>query len=868
MGFSNNESPVGGTSRPSDVGSLESISWNSVDEAVVFAEAERALGLADETTELSLDRYRLRSRLGQGGFGTVFEAFDPDLERSVAIKLLRRTAEEEAARERRRLLGEARVLAKVEHPNIVTVHDVGIYEVVHRRLRVAESNHHGRGAFIVMELVNGMRLDAWCRSHPDRDRRLEVLIQAGRAVERAHQLGIVHRDFKPSNVLVTRDGRAKVVDFGLAGLGSTTPQSLDDPNAGRGTPAYMSPEQRFGAGGGMLADQYAFCVTAWEVLSGAHPFAGRAGRRDRLAGPWSLGLLEMKDVPRGPMPRRVARVLARGMRARADERYRDMTALLGRLEACRRRPSRRRTLARVTAASGLALVVGFAIAKVRQQQCRREVDARLADLAPATSKMDVRSRELIHQQIDALSSQGRRGCAADGGSRRSGVLACVERQLMPIEGILEAHAIDPEHVRPGPLLAELEPPTSCESVSVAEPRVDEERRRWWSVALARARGRELMGDLGHARDILAVLDPEIPRASPLRSTFDAIYGSVLSRLGEPAAALAHLRSSLGLAERRGTLESVAFASLRLSSALAREGRSDEAISVLSSLEPRLQGPAAARLAAELDFRMAVALTFANERQEARARLHRASEGFAKTYHPEHPAPGFVELLAGAIARREGELDRALDHFERARMLFAHRAGPRSPLIALVADSEARALEEHGRDAEALEAVRRGLDVSIEPSQRMGLQVTRLRLLLRGGNYASVQSEARAARRAIPLTQHKNFSAFEELSLLQGIAASRLGRHEEGLELLRWVHDTSLTVDSPLSPKSLIRRFHYADALARAGRWAQARPLLEAGRELSERALGHDAALTLHFTAMVERRASSGENALQRTSSSK
>src|SRR5215468_6757653 len=172
-----------------------------------------------EALGASLGRFRLERELGAGGMGVVHAAFDPDLERRIALKVLRGTA---TALARDRLLREARAMARLSHPNVVTVHEVGTA---------------GGRDFVAMELIHGETLADWLRT----ERRppaaiLDAFLAAGRGLAAAHAAGIVHRDFKPHNVLRSRDGRIVVTDFGLAreahgapppALDATVPLDLD-----------------------------------------------------------------------------------------------------------------------------------------------------------------------------------------------------------------------------------------------------------------------------------------------------------------------------------------------------------------------------------------------------------------------------------------------------------------------------------------------------------------------------------------------------------------------------------------------------------------------------------------------------------------
>lgn len=277
-------------------------------------------------------RFSVLSEVGAGGMGRVYEAYDPKLDRRVALKLLRETSD---AEHRQRLMREAQALARLDHPNVVTVHDVGI--------------HDGR-LFVAMEFVSGGTLKDWLTKNPpaadpDRfDAAMRLLIDAGRGLVAAHQAGLVHRDVKPSNILVGNDGRARVADFGIARpLESPAARSLTSTNSSDplrttddsgskltrtgavvGTPAYMAPEQLSNGRVEAATDQFSYCVTAWEVLFGARPFAATAARSRRSA----IRKGELDVPPGGAVPPSVAELLRRGLRLRPSARHRGMEVLV------------------------------------------------------------------------------------------------------------------------------------------------------------------------------------------------------------------------------------------------------------------------------------------------------------------------------------------------------------------------------------------------------------------------------------------------------------------------------------------------------------------------------------------------------------
>ncbi len=287
-------------------------------------------------------RYQIEGQLGAGGMGVVYRAYDPELDRRVAVKLLREDAVADE-RARQRMLREARSMARLAHPNVIHVYDVGIV---------------GDQVFVAMELVIGVSLGAWLMSAPRSWREvLDRFLAAGEGLHAAHVAGLIHRDFKPENVLVAADGRVRVLDFGLARSAVQSPvsegpvptsgeldlvpeahaatfrrtlgASLTRTGALLGTPRYMSPELCLGRPADARSDLFAFCVALYEGLYGRAPFKGdtvEAYLQAVVAGEVCEPPKDDNSVPPWIWP-----VIERGLAADPDARYTDMSVLLAAL---------------------------------------------------------------------------------------------------------------------------------------------------------------------------------------------------------------------------------------------------------------------------------------------------------------------------------------------------------------------------------------------------------------------------------------------------------------------------------------------------------------------------------------------------------
>ena len=360
--------------------------------------APRAPAPAVLAPGVAVGRYELVELLGSGGMGSVYRAHDPHMSRDIALKVLHQPypRQGDGSDYRRWLLREAQVLAKLSHPNVVAAFDVG----THRNV-----------VFVAMELVPGESLRSWLLAPRSPNEVIRVLIAAGRGLVAAHTAGVLHRDFKPANVMVSPDGRVRVVDFGLARLAPGSAESaagaepartevaerrspllegeLTEPSPLMGTPGYISPEQLRGEPADVFADQYSFAVTAFVALAGKKPVW--------TAGSDANGGGDQLDWPRN-VPRRVRRIVERGLAPLPTERHPSVAAMVEALE--REISPRRRTGALVALGLGAMLIAGgTALLKARSSRATCQV-------GPASFQhvWDGERRAALH---DALASSRR-----------------------------------------------------------------------------------------------------------------------------------------------------------------------------------------------------------------------------------------------------------------------------------------------------------------------------------------------------------------------------------------------------------------------------------------------------------------------------
>jgi len=356
-----------------------------------------------------IDRYVVIDLLGAGGMGQVFAAYDPELDRRVAIKLLRAGPGSTSREHQSRLMREGKAMAKLSHPNVVVVHDVGT---------------HDGDMFVAMELVDGKTLEAWLKDKHSWREVVGAFVQAGRGLEAAHAAGLVHRDFKPANALVRVDGRVLVTDFGLAR--SVGAPSVDEPQVSSpdreatqagtllGTPAYMSPEQLAGQPADARSDQFSFCLALFEGVFGMRPFdlptISDTGEPDPNAmdeARWVIPTLP-HDCS---VPHWLRGVIVRGLSTDPKQRHPSMTDLLRELS---RDPARTRKVAAVVGVAVALAGAGIAWGATR-------TEAKTCAL-PQNAAIDTAWNAGVKENMKAAFVASKRPYAADTFTRVAGEL--------------------------------------------------------------------------------------------------------------------------------------------------------------------------------------------------------------------------------------------------------------------------------------------------------------------------------------------------------------------------------------------------------------------------------------------------------------
>ncbi|HXK12535.1 MAG TPA: serine/threonine-protein kinase [Vicinamibacteria bacterium] len=684
-------------------------------------------------------RYVLQQRVGAGGMGEVWAAFDPELNRRVAIKLVRH---DRVGTEGRQLLQrEAQAMARLSHPNVVVVHDVGVV---------------GEQTYVAMEFIEGPTLAQWMeREHPRPRRVLEAFIDAGRGLAAAHAAGIIHRDFKAGNVMIGVDGRVRVTDFGLARLGGT--QAGGELGAGTtppgegaataaffGTPRYMAPEQHRGEPADARSDQFSFCTALFEALYGGHPFAAGASSEDLRQRVLAGHVAEPRSSP--GLPASVRRAIQRGLAVDPGERHPDMASLLRVLARDPHRLRRRMVLGSVVVASVVG--IAFGLAQVRERRRRLCSGGEAAwDAVWGLSRRQGIEEAFRRSGAPFATDAARQVVASLDGYRTRWVAsyrsACeatrvrgeqseqmLDREVSCLgRGLKEADALvsllmkaDAERVAAAAeALSGLRPASACTDVAAlgqetSRPLSGEERRRAEALEtrLAEAEARKLVGRYDEALDLARSASAEAAAASLAQTEGAAqrLVGELLIDLDRPDEAEKALRAGLASAERIGSDRAAAAAAKELIwlEAVTRN-RFAEADRWWEFGQAKLQRLGGGEDVEEgLLTSRAAALSAEGKYAEAARMERRNLEIAEKRDGPESFSAAVSHNQLGQALDGVGDYAGALEHLQRSAGIKERVLGPRHPVLAYTLSNLGSVLSKVGRHEEAIAAHRRALAI--------------------------------------------------------------------------------------------------------------------------------------------------------------
>lgn len=660
-----------------------------------------------------IGRYFVVESLGQGGMGQVLLAYDPKLDRKVALKRVRRRRANLPEEARARLLREAQAMARLSHPNVLAVHDV---------------TEIGGELFIAMEYVRGRTLREWQREPRGWREILAMYCHAGEGLAAAHRAGLVHRDFKPDNVLIGEDGRVRVTDFGLARFESgidlgpdeaTSPGALDsaallhtETGVVVGTPGYIAPEALWGERG-PLSDQFSFFVALYEALTGVRPFEGRslpaqikAAERGQIRPP----------PPGHSLPKWLSRAVLKGLEADPARRFPSMAEALAALSHAPRR-SRQRSLG-AAVALGLAAVASAAIwargnperlcsgserylSGLWDEEGKKRVRAAfLASGAPqAELAFDVTARAL-DAWVETWIKMRTETCRATRVFGEQSVetmeakLACLDVRWMDFEALARRFSEPSASMVPDAVTAASRLPSHADCLHLTSSRGQAPP----AGSVERANAERLSRQLAEARACLlvAAVDPGLRLAQPveqearklgldaLRAESLLVLARLRDRLGEHAAAEEDLFEAMALAQARGLDALVAEISVELVVVLGphlrrfADAHRWEKLAQASLVRAGLSGQ---EQEARLLFNTGIIANFESAHDVALRSYQKALEIRERLYGPDHFLVAEVLANLAAASVDANRLDEARVSARRALAIREKLFGPEHRSVA-------------------------------------------------------------------------------------------------------------------------------------------------------------------------------------------
>jgi eukaryotic-like serine/threonine-protein kinase len=686
----------------------------------------------------TVGRYVILDLVGAGGMGRVYSAYDPQLDRRLALKLMIGGRD---PNNRQRLLREARALARVQHPSVVGVHDAG--EV-------------GDQVFIAMDLVEGTTLSEWLKRQPRPPAEILATFQrAGEGLAAAHAAGLVHRDFKPANVLIGARGQVAVTDFGLArevaatgGLPGQRPAEALPPalrsgdsqslapltQAGvvSGTPQFMAPEQFAGQPVDARADQFAFCVALWDALYGRPPYPAETVQElvNRIARGDLAQPADHKKVPN-----HVHKALERGLAPRAEARWPSMDALLRHLT---HDAGRGRRWARLGAIALLTLAVGavgwYRLSGARQRACAATLERFTAVWTPETRRpardaflavLPVEGPatwDMVEAAIDVWAGNWRDAqrdiCAANTGglldNQLERQLGCLEELRLSQQALVTALArVDRGSAQAAnDAVGALPLPRTCATsavpIAATGPRA-EVRAHLAEAAVLNSMHKAKEGEAGALEAVALARKADLPDEESRAWMQVAVARGILARFDEAEAAVVEATLS---AERAGQFRDVAFAwAERMYVAAVYQAqwqKAEEAGRHAEIWADRVGGDRF--LTARIEGLRGVVLVQTGHPAQALEHLRRAVQAGEEQAGKDHLTQVRTLMLLTNAARAAGELDEALEASASATAIQEKHLPAIHPSRAHVLNARGRVLFAAGRNAEALEAHRKAREL--------------------------------------------------------------------------------------------------------------------------------------------------------------
>jgi eukaryotic-like serine/threonine-protein kinase len=726
--------------------------------------AERMFGEApaDPSSQV-IGRFELRELLGAGAMGVVYAAYDPELDRMVALKLLRELPGRAQDPERhRRLQREAKAMARLRHPNVVQVHEVGTHE---------------DQTFVAMELIAGCSLREWMAAGPRPwAETLEVFVAAGHGLAAAHSSGLLHRDFKPDNVLLeAASGRAFVSDFGLARplalversivdtaeelVEDTLAESLTQTGTCVGTPAYMAPEALGGAPLEARADQFSFCAALYEALYGVRPFAGRTLTELTLA-KTRRELIAPTPARARSVPRWLRRVVLRGLAPEPSDRFASMDALLDTIHAVRRR---RRAAKFGAVAAGLvaSLSAGIVYSLPEREaagtQLCRNGERLVAEVWNPTRRETITAAfaaselpyasvtgERLVTEIDRYTEQWvqmrRSACEATQvhGEQSSQVLdlrmRCLDRRSAQLDALLRRLERPKSTDIRGALLAtaNLTPIETCADVELLEsaaPLPEDPIARVSAEAIV-AELDEISAAMntGDHIDILPAAKLAVTRADelghkPLLAEAQLLLGLIQTRSGQPKLAAKLIEQAIVNAQASGHDEIAARAMIAAVHVLGYQLRDIDSgeryLRHARAMLERIGDPVG--LEAQV-FRNSGNFEFARGNYErAEADIRASLELYIEVFGPESFTVAESRTNLAVVLRRQGRTDEALASYREALAGMRASLGPEHPNLVQLLNNLAVAYMLNDQQDAAEETLREALRIlELNPPDHISL----------------------------------------------------------------------------------------------------------------------------------------------------